>query len=233
MNKTIKAALITGLCSVVAAFIGGYHVGSNNANATATTNNHFAISLNGETAPIQPEEYQSIYEDMETTNSQLVEENTALKNENLQLKKKLENIDTPEKSLDSGDSTFLPDVAPAYESYHYKEYSQRSSKAEAFYIAGKQYYNGMVWSAWNTGYSLYSLDGKYTEITGVLGHIDGKEMDESTLQIYFDGVLQKEVALSGEMIAQAFSIDVTGANQLKLMVSHGRGSYGYADVTIH
>lgn len=100
----------------------------------------------------------------------------------------------------------MPDVALAYESYHYKE---------------------------NTDYSLHSLDGKYVEITGVLGHIDESDMGDSSLQIYFDGELHKEVPLLGEMVAQPFSIDVTGVNQLKLMVSHGPGSYGYADVTIH
>ncbi len=235
MSGKIKAVLITGLFGVVAAVVTGlfsYNAGSVSASVAATNSNHLTISINGETVSVRPEEYRNMYENMELTNSQLVEENIALKDENSRLKKKLESTDVPGQTSSPEDLIFMPDTAPAYESYHYKEYSQRSSEAATFYIAGKKYYNGMVWNAWNTGYSLHSLDGKYVEITGVLGHIDKSDMGESSLQIYFDGGLHKEVALSAEMVAQPFSINVTGVNQLKLMVSHGRGSYGYADVTI-
>lgn len=208
MSEKIRSVIIAGAFSIVAAAITGYfsyHAGINSVSVETSNNNHIVISINGETVSVKPEEYQNMYE-----------ENIALKRENDQLKEVKDMLD----------------VARAYQSFHYKEYSQRSSKAVSFSIAGKQYYNGMVWSAWNTGYSLYSLEGKYVEVTGMLGHIDESDKGETSLQIYFDGELHEEVPLSSEMVAQPFSIDVTGVNQLKLMVLHSRGSYGYADVKI-
>lgn len=232
MSEKIKAVIITGIFGLVAAAVTGflsYNAGSNSVSATAANSNNIAISFSGENDSVTPDGYDEI----KIMNSRLLEENKALKNENDRLKQALNNEKTLEQASDSEDMAFMLDVAPAYESYHYKEYSRGGSKATSFYIAGQQYYNGLVWSAWNTGYSLHSLDGKYVEITGLLGHIDQSDMGEGSLQIYFDGVLHKEIPLSGEMVAQPFSIDVTGVHQLKLMVSHSRGSYGYADVTIY
>ncbi len=56
------------------------------------------------------------------------------------------------------DKNSMAQIGMCFEVYRYKDYSQGESKGASFYIAGKQYYNGMVWSAWNTGCSLYSLE---------------------------------------------------------------------------
>lgn len=249
MTKKIKMELIKGLVALVVAVAASflsYNLGIDKAEVAATNSNHITISINGEDTSVKPEEYQTIFDELETENSQLAEEIAALKKQNSALELENEALlkenktladsqgkDMPEGSVKSEILAFMPDVTPAYENFHYKEYSQRSGKAESFYIAGKQYYNGIVWNAWNTGHSLYSLEGKYTEITGIIGHIDGSDMGEASLQIYFDGALHEEFTLKGDMVAQPFSIDVTGVHQLKLMLSHGRGSYGYADATIH
>ena len=134
---------------------------------------------------------------------------------------------------------FMLNVVPAYQSGNYKEYKSNLGSADSFSMAGKKYVDGCVWASNSSlfnedGYALYTLDKNYTSITGILGHVDGTSMSAATLFIFFDGKLHEEIGLTGDMIAQEFSIDVADVNQLKLVVEwrSGPSSYGYGDIKL-
>lgn len=260
MSDKSKTALINGIFTVIVAVVTGifsYTAGSKNPVIPANNNNYLTVTVNGETVSVKPEDYEDMYTELEAKNAQLTSELEALKGENSALEQKnaaLQNENnTPSNSLpneaeptptatsevgpQSEDAVFMPELIPAYQSSRYKEYSEQSGREESFFMAGKQYTNGMIWSTYNVFenvYSLYTLDGKYSEISGILGHVDGTDMHGKSFEIYFDGKLYKEVLLAGDMMAQPFSIDVTGVNQLKLMIpsSNGDPQYGFANVTI-
>jgi len=130
---------------------------------------------------------------------------------------------------------YLTDVAPAYQSTRYEHYSSKDSgNVKSFSMAGKKYFDGFTWNAGYESFSIHTLDGKYTEINGILGHVDTKDMNNTTLLIFFDGKLHQEIPLSGDMIAKPFTINVTGVNQLKFVLPQASGYpvYGYAEVII-
>ena len=136
--------------------------------------------------------------------------------------------------------TYMFDIVPAYESFSYKEYSLlNTGGADSFIMAGNKYVNGCVWDTGTVSadvYSIYNLNGQYKLITGTLGHVDGSSMVGSIMHIYKDGVLNQDIALTGDMIPKQISIDVAGVLQLKIILDDTfymeRGKYGFGNVTI-
>ena len=79
---------------------------------------------------------------------------------------------------------------------------------------------GSYWGVWN-------LNGQYTTLSGILGHVDGTENGSGLLQVFGDGVLKNEFALSAGMLGADLSINVSGINQLKLVWGTGNPGMGY------
>lgn len=128
---------------------------------------------------------------------------------------------------------------PAYQSHDYAEYISSKGSANSFSMAGKKYYDGCIWTlnhSENT-YSIYALDKKYTNISGILGHVDGSStLAAGTLQIFLDGNLYKELSLTPDIIPYELNINVTNITQLKIVVNHNwalsGSSYGLGDLKI-
>jgi hypothetical protein len=111
----------------------------------------------------------------------------------------------------------------------YNEYSSKNGgNAESFSMAGEKYYYGCSWH--DDAASIYNLNGKYTSISGVLGHIDGDGGYDATLQIFYDGVLNQEISLTADMMPTDITLDVEGVLQLKMMCSgYIYDSYGFGN----
>jgi len=72
-KATVKAAIITGVCALLVGIIGTFAV-------TSITNNNQIVSvyINGTEVKVNPDEYQSMYADLERQNNQLKTENESL-----------------------------------------------------------------------------------------------------------------------------------------------------------
>jgi hypothetical protein len=137
---------------------------------------------------------------------------------------------TPETTTHVG-TTYLTDAAPAYQSHsgYYYEYSEKNGSTKSFTVSGVKYLNGCAWEDnynHEYGWSLYNLNGAYHTINGMIGHVDGSDMGNGTLNIFYDGVLTKTVALSGDMIPQAINLDVSGVLQLRIVLKAGDAASG-------
>jgi len=134
-----------------------------------------------------------------------------------------------------GEEQYMTDILPAYQTGSeniYEEYSALASGgAEAFSMAGVKYLNGFIFTS--TGhfpekdYAIYNLNGQYSSISGVLAHVDDRPVYADSgdrgekLQVFLDGRLIEEYALSADMPPKAVSIIVAGGNQLKLVWDTG------------
>lgn len=70
--------------------------------------------------------------------------------------------------------------------------------------------------------ALYSLNGNYSSVTFMIGHVDQDEIRNGTLNIYVDGNQIKQEALNFDMLSKQITIDTANVTQLKLEIS---GSY--------
>ena len=137
-----------------------------------------------------------------------------------------------------GDIKYLTDICPAYQySNHYKEYSfSKSGGTKFFSMAGKEYSSGMTFvpleSDKNGQWAVYNLNSSYKKLEFTVGAVDGdlgfyQDRGES-LYVYLDNELYKKIPLSSDMYPQKVSVDVTGVNQLKLLLHSSHGAiYGF------
>jgi len=118
-----------------------------------------------------------------------------------------------------GEIQYLPNVAKAYDSSDYAEYSVLSGTNGYVTVMGEKYYNVLVFNnRWNSGgYGLYNLNGKHTFLSGQVATQDGH--GGGTLSFYCDGVLRKEIEISAQSVPIDFSLDLTGVLQLKIISS--------------
>ena len=83
------------------------------------------------------------------------------------------------------------------------------------------------------GYALFNLDGKYNKLTFDVGNIDdlGSPTNEE-LYIYLDGDVVWSHKLDPEALPQNYSIDVSGAKQMKIVGTKWAGDYGIANMKV-
>jgi len=118
--------------------------------------------------------------------------------------------------------------------------SKESGKTDYFEMKGKTFYDGCTWdvSYGCDSYSVYTLNGNYTEISGTLGCVSSSSGDGSVRLLYFfDEVLQPEMELKPDMKNRPWVIKVAGVHELKIKLVSGAhatyATYGYGDVTIY
>ena len=90
-----------------------------------------------------------------------------------------------------GEVQYLLDVCPPYETGSFRD--------ESFYMAGKKYSDGFYsWFYEQDAY--FNLDGMYSELNCVVGHVDGYGGYDKTVTFYVDGKKVTEVDIfKGEM----------------------------------
>lgn len=127
----------------------------------------------------------------------------------------------------------MTDVVPAYQSggNEYKEYSaNKDGSTESFMMGGVKYLNGMTFNAdiniFNeTSWAIYNLEGKYKNLNFIVCHVDNTDLgDSTTLQIFYDRSLKKEISLSPDMYPKKIKLNLTGVKQLKFQVKSSGGN---------
>ena len=135
-----------------------------------------------------------------------------------------------------GTVQYMTDILPAYQvrskgAYH--EFSNLNSGGiDSFKMGGVKYLNGITIGGYDSQqeWAVYNLNGQYTSFNGVICHVDDTATVElaakpPTLQIILDGVLKTEYDLSSDMAPQDISVDVTGALQMKLILTNHNGAW--------
>ena len=119
-----------------------------------------------------------------------------------------------------GKINYLVDVCPPYETDSYSEY--HSSQAQFFEMGGKDYSNGFTLNGYpyrndKGGFALINLNGEYSTLEFEVGHVDGSDMYDGTLQFYLDGEFLQEIEVKAEGSVQKASVPLKHALQLKVV----------------
>lgn len=112
-------------------------------------------------------------------------------------------------------------------------YDGTSPKIKNFNIGGNTYAEGMALSgSYASDDSTVSFNVENADsVSFKVGQIDGQNGGETTLTIYLDGVIAKEVILSDGMELTEISLDTKGAERLWIYADRKSGS-GYAIVDL-
>jgi len=111
-----------------------------------------------------------------------------------------------------------------------------ASTLDSVKMGGNTYPNALQFtlSYSSNPYSIHKLDGKYTTITGYLGHVDGTTNNNSTVYFYGDDKLVASYSLLSTAAPQKITVYVTGVKQLKISCgsNYSGGAYAFADAYI-
>lgn len=132
-----------------------------------------------------------------------------------------------------GEPQYLMEVCPPYQ----KSDSQYYREPTTFKMAGKSYTNGF--SMQDHSFALFNLDGQYSSLNFMLGHIDETTMIDGVFNIYLDGRLFKRIEIGCDDIPEPYSIPLKDVIQMKIEkadeatpnIQAGEW-YGFADITL-
>ncbi|GHU94562.1 hypothetical protein FACS1894208_05830 [Clostridia bacterium] len=135
-----------------------------------------------------------------------------------------------------GETRYMTDTCPAYENkgdMYYKEYSALKTPTQSFVMGGVKYNNGMVFD-YTPSWATYNLNGNYSSFNALVGHIDGANMVDYTLYVYYDGVVAKTIDIKSDSLPKEITLDVKGVLQLKFALEwtnevHINSTYGIAN----
>ena len=125
----------------------------------------------------------------------------------------------------SGEEVFLMDVCPPYETGSFRD--------ESFYMAGEKYSNGFYsWFYEQDAY--FNLNGKYSELNCVIGHLDGHGSREKTVSFYIDGKKVKEVDVFEGDMPKKVTVPLNYGLQLKIHTNVNGQDYkvGIGNITV-
>lgn len=127
-------------------------------------------------------------------------------------------------------SNYMIELIPAYQSYGYTEVTGINYVT----MGGTKYYNGFYLSCNSVAdtYALFNLNGKYTEVSGIIGHVDGSDGKDKKVDIYADGTLIKTFHVGYKDLPQSFTLDVSGILQLRVERSYGYTQTGFCELEI-
>ena len=130
--------------------------------------------------------------------------------------------------IESSRPKYLLDVCPPYE--------MNSSEISTYFeMAGNIYSNGLLMQGNEGAYAIFNLRGEYTTLEFELGHIDDTSMNSVTFYIYIDEILVEEIEISASSLPKQYSIDLNGANQLKITSGYSSWypEYGFANMIVY
>lgn len=133
-----------------------------------------------------------------------------------------------------GNSENWLDVCGPYQYHSGKEY--RLSDNKYFTMSGKKYTNGFTLGEWGSNAeALFNLNGKYNTLSFTVGHVDGKDTTDRTLNIYLDGIIAYTKELKYDDVAKKVTVPLNGALQMKIEVAYSKGqtkssvAYGFSE----
>ena len=121
------------------------------------------------------------------------------------------------------------DVCGPYQYTRGKEYTLEENKY--FTMSGKKYTNGFTL---RTDYSrraeaLFNLDGRFKSLTFSVGHIDGEDNKNRTLNIYLDGIIAYTTELKYDDVVRKITVPLNNALQMKIALEPGNASTDYPE----
>lgn len=124
----------------------------------------------------------------------------------------------------------LLDVCPPYQ-------SNFTVTPETVTMGGKQYANAVQEShddsySSKAAYALFNLNGQYSKLSFVFGHVDDSADESQTVQIYLDGKLAYTLEGTADMLPTDYEIDLNGALQMKIEFPVRHDSYALAELVI-
>ena len=124
----------------------------------------------------------------------------------------------------------LVDTIPPYNtettSTYYDSYYP-STGNKSIKMGGKTYKNAIMLSSSGTAKIYFNLEGKYTTLTGIVGHIDEMSKDNTVVNVYGDGKLLRSFDVPAGGLPTAFSVDVSGVSNFMVEAS---GLYAYNSI---
>ena len=128
------------------------------------------------------------------------------------------------KNVESSRPKSLMAVCPPYNNVN----CICNSGTDTISMAGQTYINSIF-----IGENIYddsrldfNLNGKYSSITFDVGHVDGSGTRNREMKILYNEQLVKTVCLSGTGLPQSVTLDVSGVDQLTLIIPTGLGLFG-------
>jgi len=132
-----------------------------------------------------------------------------------------------------GTSHYLLDVCPPYQYSGLNFVTQ--AKATSLSMAGKKYTNGFQdvesWTE-RQAYALFNLNGQYSTMSFVKGHVDGAPMYDGRVLIYLDGELAHEFEIKAESLPSDVEVDLTGTLSMKVVIDGFPRASAIADIKI-
>lgn len=127
-----------------------------------------------------------------------------------------------------GQKQYLLDVCPPYQTNYLNELTTVN-------MAGKKYANAFKigHDSWYGGWALFNLDGQYNTLSFDIGHIDGKNMFDATIEIHLDGQVVFSVDLTPEMLPTHYEVPLHGALQMKIVGVDYSCSYAFINAEIN
>lgn len=220
MNTTIKAALITGICGIVAGGVGGSLI-TNNLNVNENVNNNTLVitTSSGEQEKVTVEDYTKIQKD----NEELKENLESLEENNKKLQESLAINNQKSEEIKSSNIKFLDLL---YDGYQYKVY-KTSDGGEGLKIGGKEYTDAFKVYGSHT-FVLFNLDKKYNLTRFNVGRIDDSEICDANIKVYLDNNLSGEYAINAQTPLTPIEINLAGATTLKIeLTADSYVEYGF------
>lgn len=121
-------------------------------------------------------------------------------------------------------------VCPPYRTENYEEWAHLSMGGTK-YPAGVSIGRTGTWGG--EGYALFNLSGKFRLLAFDVGNIDerGSATDQA-LYIYLDDRLVWSLELEPEALPTHYEVDVSGANQMKMVGTTWAGDFGITNIVI-
>lgn len=216
MKKEVKAALITGVCTILAsviAIVPLWKAGEESGAQKAETDNQVIINSRYD------EGYSVGYEAG-------YKKGCTDSNDNSELQR----VDPVNRETDN--QVYLGTNVKAYQvgGNNFEEYS--ISDSNSISISGVKHYRGIIATnhGGGSGWGIYNLHGQYKTLTGIIGHVDESAMHNGYVRFYGDGELLLEYELVADSLGTGFSLDISNVKQLKIEFDFGiSASYALAN----
>lgn len=212
MGKEIKAAVITGICGIIAGAVGGTLI-TNTFMVNQNTNNNTIVITgeSGEQEVVTADDYEQIKKD-----------NEELEKDNEKLQASLVSNQQKSIEMEAAKKDFFETI---YDGEGYEKYDSSNNTGE-LKIGGKGYTDAVqLWGG--APFILLNLEGEYQTIKFDVGRIDDSYIIDGTLRIYLNDNKSGEFAIDAETPLTPIEIQVAGATTMKIeLVGDGYKKYG-------
>lgn len=203
MKKEVKAALITGICTILAsviAIVPLWKAGEKSGAQKVEVDNQAIINSRYD------EGYSVGYEaGYEKGRTDSINNNS-------------ESQGGDATNIGTENQAYLGENVRAYQvgGNDFEEYS--ISDSNSISISGVKYYRGIIATnhGGGPGWGIYNLHGQYKKLTGIIGHVDESAMHNGYVRFYGDGELLRECELTADSLGADFSLDISNVKQLKI-----------------